>query len=54
MDNTVIQVIEFNIMDNGCVMRAFFPKISQIIGRFGQMGQMNCGMFIADPNDLSM
>ena len=45
----VIQVMEFAIMDNVYVMRAFFPKISQIIGRFRQMGQMNCGMFNADP-----
>ena len=31
-------------MDNGHVMRAFFSKISHIIGRFGLLGRINCGI----------
>ena len=26
-------------------MRGFFSRISQIIGQFGQMGQIDCGVF---------
>ena len=39
-------------MDNGHVMKAFFKNI-QIIGRFGQMGRINCGVFGVFPAELS-
>ena len=31
----------------------FFSKISQIIGRFGQMGRLHCGVFGVFPVELS-
>ena len=34
----------FDSIDNGHKMRVF-SKISQIIGRFGQMGRINYGVF---------
>ena len=32
----------------------FFQKISQIIGRFGQMSRINCGIFGAFPVEVSV
>ena len=35
----------YMIMDNEHMRRDFFKKTSQIIERFGQMGQIKCGVF---------